>query len=116
MLLLTFASKSAESKSHTLAYDEIAKMIGVPIGDVEMWVIDVIRAGLVEGKLDQTKRVFLIRRCTYRVFGLEQWKSLENKLQSWKESLNDVLAVVDNAKSQAQAASTTNVVQVEVAQ
>jgi hypothetical protein len=38
------------------------KGLRVPASDVEMWVIDTIRAGLVEGRLSQLKSEFLVPR------------------------------------------------------
>lgn len=59
--LLTLASLAAhENQKRTLSYTQIAKALQVPEDEVEMWVIDVIRAGLVEGKLSQLNQQFLI--------------------------------------------------------
>ncbi|KAK4957760.1 hypothetical protein LTR28_005666, partial [Elasticomyces elasticus] len=74
MRLLSLASIAASSQNRTLAYNQIAKALLIPTDDVEMWVIDVIRAGLVEGKLSQQGQTFLIHRSTYRVFGQNQWR------------------------------------------
>ncbi|POS85986.1 PCI-domain-containing protein [Erysiphe pulchra] len=53
--LLTLASLAASISSREIEYNNIAKALQIPIRDVEMWVIDVIRAGLIEGKLSQKK-------------------------------------------------------------
>lgn len=42
--------------------------------EVEEWVLRAIQAGLMEAKMDQMQRVVVIRRCTNRVFGPDQWK------------------------------------------
>ena len=70
----------------------------MPAEDVEMWVIDVIRAGLVEGKLSQLNQTFLIHRSTYRVFGEKQWTEVQGRLDTWRGSLNGVLEVVRNER------------------
>lgn len=59
-----------------------------------MWVIDVIRAGLVEGKLSQLNQTFLIHRSTYRVFGEKQWREVGARLNIWRDSLRNVLGVL----------------------
>ena len=59
-----------------------------------MWVIDVIRAGLVEGKLSQLNQTFLIHRSTYRVFGEKQWIEVQGRLDTWRASLEGVLGVI----------------------
>ena len=95
MRLLTLASLAAhENQKRTLSYTQIAKALQVPEDEVEMWVIDVIRAGLVEGKLSQLKQEFLIHRSTYRVFGEKQWLEVGTRLDMWKASLTEVLAVI----------------------
>jgi translation initiation factor 3 subunit M len=99
MRLLTLATLAASSgQARSLPYANIAKALQIPEDDVEMWVIDVIRAGLVEGKLSQLNKTFLIHRSTYRVFGDNQWREIAARLDMWKTSLTGVLAVVRQEK------------------
>ena len=94
MRLLTLASLAASSSSRSLPYQQISRALKVPLEEVEMWVIDIIRAGLVEGKLSQLNQTFLIHRSTYRVFGEKQWTEVSGRLDTWRSSLEIVLAVV----------------------
>ncbi|KAI9832377.1 MAG: hypothetical protein M1819_004365 [Sarea resinae] len=94
MRLLTLASLAASTPSRSLPYAQIAKALQIPADEVEVWVIDVIRAGLVEGKLSQLNQTFLIHRSTYRVFGENQWREVASRLDTWRESLVGVLEVV----------------------
>ncbi|SMR57609.1 unnamed protein product [Zymoseptoria tritici ST99CH_3D1] len=95
MRQLTLASLAAQaSSSRTLPYGHIAKALNVSTEDVEMWVIDSIRSGLVEGKLSQQKQEFLVHRSTYRVFGDNQWREVASRLETWRSSLTNVLAVI----------------------
>ncbi|KAG2225833.1 hypothetical protein INT45_007077 [Circinella minor] len=96
--LLALASLGCENLSRELTYAEIAKNLEIPEEEVEMWVIDVIRAGLVEAKLDQLNKTVIVHRSIYRVFGKEQWEQLGTRLNTWKESLNEIMAVISNAK------------------
>lgn len=98
MRLLSLASLGSENLSRELTYADIAKSLQIQEEEVEMWVIDVIRAGLVEAKLDQLNKTVIVHRSIYRVFGKEQWKKLSSSLSAWKENLNEILAVVGNAK------------------
>jgi translation initiation factor 3 subunit M len=98
MRLLSLASLGSENLSRELTYSEIASNLQIPEEEVEMWVIDVIRAGLVEAKLDQLNKTVMVHRSIYRVFGQEQWKKLSTSLSAWKENLNEILTVVGNAK------------------
>lgn len=101
MRLLTLCSLAASAhQSRSLKYAEIAKGLQIPEADVEMWVIDVIRAGLVEGKLSQLNQTFLIHRATYRVFGENQWREVDARLNMWKNSLRGVLEVVRQQKAE----------------
>lgn len=102
MRLLTLASLAASTSSRELEYKRISKALQVPAEDVEMWVIDVIRAGLVEGKLSQQKQMFLVHKTTYRVFGEKQWREVATRLDTWKESLRGVLEVVRRERQQAE--------------
>ncbi|KAG1449179.1 hypothetical protein G6F56_008723 [Rhizopus delemar] len=98
MRLLSLASLGSENLVRELTYGDIASNLQIPEEEVEMWVIDVIRAGLVEAKLDQLNKTVIVHRSIYRVFGQEQWKKLSTALSTWKENLNEILAVVGNAK------------------
>lgn len=98
--LLTLASLAATTgQTRSLPYAHIAKALQIPSEDVEMWVIDVIRAGLVEGKLSQLNQTFLIHRSTYRVFGENQWREVASRLDMWRNSLAGVLEVIKAEKA-----------------
>ncbi|RDW93254.1 PCI domain protein [Aspergillus mulundensis] len=98
--LLTLASLAAAATTTTgpsarsLSYETIASSLRVPQEEVEKWVIDTIRAGLVEGKLSQLRSEFLVHRATYRVFGEKQWAEVQGRLMVWRRSLENVLGVV----------------------
>ena len=94
MRLLTLASLAASTPSRSLPYQHISRSLQIPEEEVEVWVIDVIRAGLVEGKLSQLNQTFLIHRSTYRVFGEKQWQEVQGRLDTWRTSLEGVLGVV----------------------
>ena len=92
--LLTLATTAANAPNRSVPYSDIAASLQIPAEDVEMWVIDTIRAGLVEGKLSQLRQEFLVQRATYRVFGEKQWAEIQGRLMVWRRSLEGVLAVV----------------------
>jgi translation initiation factor 3 subunit M len=94
MRLLTLTSLASSTPSRSLPYATIASALGVPASEVEMWVIDTIRAGLVEGRLSQLKSEFLVHRATYRVFGEKQWSEVQGRLMVWRRSLESVLNVI----------------------
>ncbi|KAJ3925426.1 MAG: PCI domain-containing protein [Lentinula lateritia] len=83
-----------------LPYSKIAETIQVDASEVEKWVIDVIRTGLMSGKLSQTTQTLYITRSAVCSFELEQWQVLEQRLVSWKSKLRGVTKVVASAKRQ----------------
>jgi translation initiation factor 3 subunit M len=104
MRLLTFASLAAATPSREIEYSKITKALQIPEDDVEMWAIDVIRAGLVEGKLSQQRGMFLVHKVTYRVFTTRQYQELATRVDHWRTTLQNVLGVMKqeqiNAKQQ----------------
>jgi translation initiation factor 3 subunit M len=100
--VLTLSSLAASSQNRSLPYSTIASSLRIDKEDVEKWVIDTIRAGLVEGKLSQLKSEFLVQRATYRVFGEKQWSEVQGRLMIWKKSLESVLVVIGGQKESLQ--------------
>ncbi|KAF9651741.1 PCI-domain-containing protein [Thelephora ganbajun] len=96
--LLTLASLGFQNIGKDVPYATLASALQVDQSEVERWVIDVIRAGLVSGKLSQSSRVFHITRSTSRVFERDQWIALEQRLVAWQTGLAAVLAVVTSAR------------------
>ncbi|QSL65557.1 hypothetical protein MERGE_002870 [Pneumocystis wakefieldiae] len=96
---LTLVSLAASSSSRVLAYSEIANVLNIDISEVEMYVIDTIRIGLLEGRLSQLSKTFLIHRNTHRVLGKEQWMDLKSKLNAWESNLEGILKVIKQNKT-----------------
>lgn len=101
MRLLTFASLAASTPNREIPYANIAKALQIPAEDVEMWAIDVIRAGLVEGRLSQQQKVFLVHRITYRVFGEKQWRELGTRVDQFKAVIDRVAATLRKGQAEA---------------
>lgn len=89
--LLDLADLCALSVSADVAYSAIAKTLQISEDDVEVWVIDVIRAGLVSGKLSQVNDAFRVYKSTHRQFGKEQWQQLEQRLVQWQKSIASIV-------------------------
>jgi len=96
--LLSLATLGFQNVGRDLPYPVIAETLQVEVADVERWVIDVIRAGLLSGRLSQTGQTLHVTRATPRSFEREQWELLEKRLQAWKTGLADVLEVVAAAR------------------
>ncbi|TCD70003.1 hypothetical protein EIP91_005253 [Steccherinum ochraceum] len=96
--LLSLASLAFQNLGRDVSYSVLATALQVEQSDVERWVIDAIRAGLVSGKLSQTSQTFHVVRAKARVFERAQWESLEKRLAAWKAGLASVLEVVASTK------------------
>ncbi|KAJ2790861.1 hypothetical protein H4R21_006426 [Coemansia helicoidea] len=99
MRLLTLASIASERLGEDVPFGDVAAAIGVDVEDVELWIIDVVRVGLVQGKMNQVTATLMPTRSTYRTFGDAQWKVLQTRLHQWKESLDALQPVIHSAKA-----------------
>ncbi|CAO1622844.1 unnamed protein product [Parajaminaea phylloscopi] len=103
--IAVLCSKAVEAASPTggngteVPYSAISEAIQVDVSEVESWVIDVIRAGLVSGKLSQVTLAFRVYRSTYRSFGQEQWTLLEKRLSEWDKTLETILSTLANPRT-----------------
>ncbi|KAK9333408.1 hypothetical protein V1520DRAFT_286985 [Lipomyces starkeyi] len=96
--LLTLSTLAGSSLSLTVSYSSIASALEIPEEEVEFWIIDVIRAGLLQGKMSQLERKLFIHQVATRTFGEKEWTVIAQQLDVWKQSLRDVLTVVRNAR------------------
>ncbi|KAK8138676.1 PCI-domain-containing protein [Apiospora sp. TS-2023a] len=111
--LLTFASLAASQPSREIPYKLITKALSIPENEIELWAIDVIRAGLVEGKLSQREKVFLVHRTVYRVFGEKQWRELGDRVDGWRRTIAAVAAALRKEQSNAESARKREVEELE---
>ncbi|KAK6864438.1 PCI domain-containing protein [Apiospora arundinis] len=111
--LLTFASLAASQPSREIPYKLITKALQIPDNEIELWAIDVIRAGLVEGKLSQREQVFLVHRTVYRVFGEKQWRELGDRVDGWRRTIAAVAAALRKEQANAEAARKREVEELE---
>ncbi|KAF8915392.1 hypothetical protein CPB85DRAFT_1294258 [Mucidula mucida] len=96
--LLTLASLGFQKVGQNVQYSQVAETLQVDVSEVEKWVIDVIRAGLMSAKLSQTTQSIHIIRSNARTFERQQWEVLEKRLLAWKAGLAGVLDVVATAR------------------
>ncbi|KAI0176387.1 hypothetical protein GGR52DRAFT_540761 [Hypoxylon sp. FL1284] len=100
MRLLTFASLAAQTFNREIPYGAIATALQIPPKEVEMWAIDVIRAGLVEGRLSQQTQVFKVHRTDVRVFGEKQWREIGDRLGSWRGTLRGIQDILVKSRNE----------------
>ncbi|KAM0792738.1 hypothetical protein ACM66B_002514 [Microbotryomycetes sp. NB124-2] len=95
--LVALADLCSGRVGESVSYDEIAQTLKLANNanddgeEVETWVIDAIRAGLVSGRLSQSLSTLHVTRATPRSFTPEHWKQLESRLQGWRTSLSAIL-------------------------
>ncbi|KAG2060054.1 hypothetical protein BDR06DRAFT_1003102 [Suillus hirtellus] len=109
--LLSFASLGFAHVGHDLPYSEVASTLQIELSEVEKWAIDVIRTGLLSGKLSQTTQSLHVYRSSARTFEREQWEALEKRLVAWKAGLASVLDVVISAQKRGNGSGVGEVVQ-----
>jgi translation initiation factor 3 subunit M len=100
MRLLTLCNLCANVRCS--AYIDIARELNINEDDVEMWIVDAISEGLIDGTMDQTTNTFGVTRATYRRFGMEQWKMLQNKLSKWRANLQMMVDTIEQSNSESQ--------------
>jgi translation initiation factor 3 subunit M len=113
MRLLTFASLAARTPTREIPYTDIAQALQIPMEEVELWIIDVIRAQLVEGRMSQQKKVFLVHRTTYRVFGEKQWRQLGELVDTWRDTLTKVATTLRKEQASLEAQKKRDLEEVE---
>ena len=80
-------------------YSMVANKLNVPVEDVELWIIDVIRAGLVEAKIDQVNAKVYINRASQATFDVASWTELKSQLNTWQRNIHQVQRVFSQVQS-----------------
>ena len=89
MRLLSLCSLATEHEE--IPYGAIATTLQVQPSEVESWVISAVSSGLLSAKMDQLQQVVMVERCVVRRFGMEQWRMLQTRLNTWKSNVSAVL-------------------------
>jgi translation initiation factor 3 subunit M len=101
--MLSLASLATEMTE--IPYDTIKEILKLDKDkDVELWVIKVHRAGLVQGKMDQIRRVVIVNRTTARVFSTTDWAELRTRVDGWRQCLTNMSDIIQGAKESAELA------------
>jgi len=95
MRLLTFMHL-AESKKE-LNFDTVQKELLIAEGDVEPFIIEVLKTKLVRAKIDQLSKKIIVSSTMHRTFGKPQWQQLKETLAIWHANLQKVQHTVGGA-------------------
>ena len=90
MRILSLCSLAAEHEE--IPYSTVARTLQLPSeGEVENWVIAAVSSGLLVAKMDQLQQKVMVERAVVRKFDIEQWTSLQSRLNVWKQNVSAIL-------------------------
>merc|ERR1712139_67921 len=98
MRLLTIATM-AQGRSE-LALSDVSKALKETDAGVEKWVVRAISEGIIEARIDQLRKVVLIKSSLQRKFGKPEWKFLAGKLDAWIANLTALEELVKQQPTQ----------------
>jgi len=100
MRLLSLATLAAANQE--VPYSMITKSLQIPEDEVEVWVIMAIGESILEGKMDQLRKLLIVSRSLQRVFTPAQWNQLNDRLNLWKSNIKVILKTLQDCKQHQQ--------------
>lgn len=94
--LLTLATIAADGSNRILTYEAIEKELGVSPDQIDNIIIEGIRFGIVEGKISQLSKEFIVYRTLFRVFEHAQWQQLDALLTEHKSKLQSIISAIQS--------------------
>jgi len=85
MKILTLVSISCEQSE--IEFISLAKQLMLTEDEVEDFVIEAIKTGLFNAKLDQVNQKVLLESASRRTFEKKEWEDLRQKLEQWRENM-----------------------------
>lgn len=97
MRILSLCSLASEHEE--IPYQVISETLHLQaIAEVESWVIAAVNSGLLQAKMDQLTQKVMVERCAVRKFDMDQWRSLQVRLTSWKANVGGILSALKESK------------------
>lgn len=83
----------------SITYATIASSTNIPTEKIELFIIDAIKSGIIEGKLSQVNQSFQVYKVNLVVKAIElkDWLEIKDKLLEWRSKLKEVKNLVDQA-------------------
>jgi len=100
--MLTLVTVVGQEIPGRVSYSVVQEALNIPEEEVELYILDVIRAGLIDAKMNQLDKTIIVNRATPRQFTENEWKKLDTRIDEWKSNLKNILEVIANAKLIAQ--------------
>ncbi|GME81121.1 unnamed protein product [Ambrosiozyma monospora] len=94
---LNYASitKLAANKSQ-ITYKEVSETFGLPLSEVESYLIRCIGAKLVSGRLSQEKQIFYIHQVSkLDAVTKKDWESINESLTAWKSKIAELTELIE---------------------
>jgi len=66
--------------------------------EVEQIIIDAVLSGRIDAKLDEEHEEVFIERSVPRIVSQESWRTMGEKLESWRQNVDGVLATLQQAQ------------------
>ncbi|OBA24567.1 hypothetical protein METBIDRAFT_36921 [Metschnikowia bicuspidata var. bicuspidata NRRL YB-4993] len=106
LALARFFVENKESHQSSFKYNDIPNELVSSPAAFEKLLIDSIKAGVIEGKLNQVEETFCLIRVNRLILAgddqklAQDWEVVRNTLLEWKHSLENINEIVANAKDQ----------------
>lgn len=94
--LLTLAGMAVGQSE--LPIDVVANTLQVSEDDVETWVVRALAQGVVDGRIDQVRRIVLVKSALQRSFKKKEWEFLDNRIDSWISNIESLMSTIATAK------------------
>merc|ERR1711966_43992 len=91
MRLLTLANIAQAGE---LPLSDVAKVLQMDEAEAEQWVVRAVSSQILNARVDQIKRVVLVKSAFQRSFGQDQWAKLHEQLGSWIGNLERISGVL----------------------
>lgn len=104
LCLAKYFVENGSNNNNTFKYSDISKDLAATPAEFEKLLVDSIKAGVIEGKLNQVDETFYsIRTNRFILAGddeklAQDWNTVKAALMQWKHSLENINEVVLNAK------------------
>lgn len=96
MRLLTLANIAQAGE---LPLSDVATVLQMDEEEAEHWVVRAVSSGILNARVDQIKRVVLVKSAFQRSFGQDQWKKLHEQLGQWIGNLERISGVLATTRA-----------------
>ncbi|CCH42974.1 hypothetical protein BN7_2520 [Wickerhamomyces ciferrii] len=87
------------STTSTISYSQISSDLLIPENQVEIFLINAIKTGIIQGKLSQINSNFQVYKVNLilKTIELNDWLEIKSLLLDWRSKLSNVKSLIDQA-------------------